>query len=198
MKTLQQIITMFDSNIVQGNFSIHKPIDIKMSRVWSMPNSNTFKIKPIREFVDRWIDGVGVIIDPFARDSKIGTYTNDLNPNTDAEFHMEAGDFLDLMLVSEVKAGAVIFDPPYSLTQVSKSYAGIGLKFRGKENPTGGFPKVRDKIAKILCPNGIVLSFGWNTVGMGKKRGFEIVEILIVCHGGNRNDTLCIAERRIC
>ena len=30
----------------------------------------------------------------------------------------------------------------------------------------------------------------------GKKRGFEIEEILIVAHGGNRNDTLVTVERK--
>jgi hypothetical protein len=49
----------------------------------------------------------------------------------------------------------------------------------------------------VLLDNGIVLSFGWNTVGMGKKRGFEILEIMLVCHGGAHNDTICMAERRI-
>ena len=31
---------------------------------------------------------------------------------------------------------------------------------------------------------------------MGKKRGYEIVEGMIVCHGGGHNDTICMAERR--
>jgi hypothetical protein len=88
----------------------------------------------------------------------------------------------------------VIFDPPYSLTQVSKSYNDIGLQFKGKENPTGGFPLVRDEIVRTVKSGGHVISFGWNTVGMGKKRGGEIIEILIISHGGNRNDTLCTVE----
>lgn len=65
------------------------------------------------------------------------------------------------------------------------------------ENPTGGFPRARDHIARVVKPGGIVLSFGWNTVGMGVGRGFRLVEIMVVCHGGNRNDTLCTAEVRI-
>jgi hypothetical protein len=140
-------------------------------------------------------------------------YTNDLNPQSDSDDHKEALDFMqdlrhqlkhddcqpngDPTVQERPQLQGVIFDPPYSLTQVSRSYNDIGLKFKGKENPTGGFPKVRDEISEMVVPGGYVLSFGWNTVGMGKKRGFEIVEILIVCHGGNRNDTLCVAERRV-
>lgn len=41
------------------------------------------------------------------------------------------------------------------------------------------------------------LSFGWNTTGMGISRGFQIQEVLLVCHGGAHNDTICIAEKRI-
>jgi hypothetical protein len=163
-----------------------------------MPTANTFQCKPIGEFVQRWIDGADVIVDPFARNSKMAhPYTNDLNPETSAEYNMEAFDFLDLLTCMGVIADLVIFDPPYSLTQVSKSYQGMGLKFKGKENPTGGFPKVKDIIAQILKPSGIALSFGWNTVGMGKTRGFAIKEIMVVCHGGNRNDTLCTAEVKL-
>lgn len=91
----------------------------------------------------------------------------------------------------------VIFDPPYSLTQVSLSYRGIGLKMPGNENPTGGFPKVRAAIADVLRPGGIVISYGWNTVGMGKKRGFEPLEYMICSHGGNHNDTLVVVERKL-
>ena len=31
---------------------------------------------------------------------------------------------------------------------------------------------------------------------MGRKLGFEIVELLLVCHGSDHNDTICIAEKR--
>jgi hypothetical protein len=89
-----------------------------------------------------------------------------------------------------------IFDPPYSLTQVSRSYHGLGLKFKGKENPTGGFPAVRDHLARLVRQGGYVISYGWTTAGMGLKRGFEAVEYLVCAHGGNRNDTLVVVERR--
>lgn len=31
---------------------------------------------------------------------------------------------------------------------------------------------------------------------MGRKHNFEILEILLVCHGGVHNDTICMAERK--
>jgi len=45
--------------------------------------------------------------------------------------------------------------------------------------------------------DGIVVSFGWNSGGIGKKYGFEIEEILLVPHGGSHNDTIVTVERKI-
>ena len=47
-----------------------------------MPNSETFSIKPIRELIDKYREEGMVIVDPFARNSDIGTITNDLDPDT--------------------------------------------------------------------------------------------------------------------
>lgn len=44
---------------------------------------------------------------------------------------------------------------------------------------------------------GKVISFGWNSCGIGKTRGFEIERILIVCHGGHHNDTICTVEKKV-
>ena len=54
-----------------------------------------------------------------------------------------------------------------------------------------------DEIARVLKPNGIALCFGWNSNGVGKTRGFEMQEVLIVPHGGSKNDTICTVERKV-
>ena len=41
------------------------------------------------------------------------------------------------------------------------------------------------------------ISFGWNTGGLGKKRGFKITRILMVFHGVMHNDTICTVEQRV-
>lgn len=166
-----------------------------MRRVWAMPNKFTFKIPVIMELVKKYAGDGSRWADPFAGQSFFAQFRNDLNPDSPQPVNLEADKFLE-SLEPYGQMDGVLFDPPYSLTQVSRSYQEIGLKFKGKENPTGGFPKVRDMIARIVKPGGYVISFGWNTVGMGKKRGFSIVEILDVSHGGNRNDTLCTVERK--
>lgn len=169
-----------------------------ISRVWAMPNKWTFKIPPIMELVHKYAgDGTGWA-DPFAGQSDFCEMRNDLNPLMPQPSHLEAVDFLaHIRYYSNIELRGVIFDPPYSLTQVSRSYQEMGYKFKGRDDPTGGFTKVRDAIAVLVRPGGYVISFGWNTVGIGKTRGFNIIEILIVSHGGNRNDTLCTVEQKL-
>lgn len=53
----------------------------------------------------------------------------------------------------------------------------------------------RELIHQIITEDAIVLSFGWNTNGMGK--GWEIEEILLCAHGSDHNDTICMAERKL-
>lgn len=167
---------------------------MKIERIWSMPSRWTFSIKPIDSLLKKYEVGHGWI-DPFCGNLSPAQFKNDLNPeNTHADYHLEALDFLNL---KNWEIAGALFDPPYSLTQVSKSYKDIGLKFHGKENPTGGFPKVRRRLAELLKPDQFCISFGWNSAGLGKVNGMEIVEILVVAHGGNRNDTLVTVEKKM-
>ena len=165
-----------------------------INREWGMPSKWTFDVIPINKLLKKYEVGDGWI-DPFCGIRSPAEFRNDLNPaNEHAQHHMEAIDFLNL---KDWKIKGALFDPPYSLTQVSKSYNDIGLKFKGKENPTGGFPKVRKRLAELLSPGQLCISFGWNTAGLGKVNNMEIIEILIVAHGGNRNDTLVTVERKL-
>jgi hypothetical protein len=51
-----------------------------------------------------------------------------------------------------------------------------------------------DEIQRILKIGGRCLCFGWNSNGVGKKRDFEMQEILLISHGGSKNDTICTLE----
>lgn len=168
---------------------------IKITRTWAMPNSNTFQIKPIKEFVERYVQNAEVIVDPFANNCKYGTITNDLNPNFDTTYHLDALDFLKL--IETESCDLVIYDPPYSLRQVKECYEGVGITVTAEHTKASWRAKHLDEIQRILKPNGYALCFGWNTNGVGMKRGFEMEEVLIVPHGGSKNDTLCTAEKKV-
>jgi len=170
-----------------------------INRVRSIPSSDTFDIPPIGEFVKRYLRASKTSIDPFARNKGWATYTNDLNPETSAEYHMPADEFLQTLKDKGVVADLVIFDPPYSRRQVKEVYEGVGLRFTNDDSQyySSNWKTERTIINEILAVGGHVLSFGWNTSGMGSFDNFTEQEILIVCHGGSRYDTLCIAEKKL-
>lgn len=159
-----------------------------------MPSRDTFDIPPIAGFVRKYLMKSEVSIDPFARNKRWATYTNDLNPETAATEHLDAEDFLQKY--KNVCPDLVIFDPPYSPAQVAEVYQKVGEKRDGGGGRNGElYARVRRAIREIAVPGTTVLSFGWQSAGMGK--GWEMLEMLIVCHGGAHNDTICMAERRV-
>jgi len=98
-----------------------------------MPDADTFSIGPIGDFVRRYLAVSRVSVDPFARDKRWATHTNDLNPATKAEHHLDAEAFCVLLAGQGVKADLVLFDPPYSPRQISECYKSVGLEVGMKE-----------------------------------------------------------------
>lgn len=170
---------------------------IQFSRCFAMPNAATFSIKPIGEFVQRYMAGSEVSVDPFARDRDWATYTNDINPGTSAQSHLDAEDFLAELHGRGVIVDLALFDPPYSPRQVSEHYKAAGLQVTSEDTQNGRlYKRVRNALDKIIAPGGIVLSFGWQSGGMGVVRFYDLIETMLVAHGGGHNDTICIAERK--
>ena len=166
--------------------------DIIVCRVWAMPNAETFKIKPIAELLRRYIKSTDIVIDPFANGSKIATITNDLNPDYDTDYHVDALDFLKMF--ADASVDVVLYDPPYSPRQVSECYKGVGREVTFIDTSGAWRRKHLDEIQRILKPGGMDFCFGWNSNGVGKKRGFKMIELLLVAHGGSHNDTICTVE----
>lgn len=162
-----------------------------INRVWAMPNKWTFKIKPIKELLNRYDVGKGWI-DPFAGMYSPAEITNDHLEYCNAKYHLDALDFVKMLNSDNYKG--CLFDPPYSIHEVKRHYDSIGLKYDFKKDPTCGFKEVKDIVATKV---NMCISCGWNSIGLGKKRGFEIAEILLVSHGGNRNDTIVTVEKKM-
>lgn len=163
-----------------------------------MPNSCTFSAKPIGEFVHDYIDVLtddAVSIDPYARDSALARLTNDIDPASAAQSHMDAVDFMRTFADGSVDL--LLFDPPYSPRQVSECYRGLGIKTDMQTTQASYWSRAKTEAGRIIKSGGVALSFGWNSNGMGKKNGFAIERILLVAHGGAHNDTICVAERKL-
>ena len=170
-----------------------------IKRVWAMPNGDTFDVPPIGEMVKRYMRSSKISIDPFARNKRWSTYTNDLNPETAAEYHMDALDFLVMLLNKGVQADLIIFDPPYSIQQSKQIYESFGAqKFTvANAQNVGHWSKEKKVCYELLAVGGYFLHFGWHSNGMGKGRDTQIEELLLVAHGRSHNDTICMAEKKL-
>ena len=141
---------------------------MKIERVWAMPNKRTFTINPIKELIEEEIGDE--YIDPFP-----------------FEYKEDATDYLQR--VHSFDYG--VFDPPYSPRQLKECYKGLG-EYDTKASTWSNWKDLMAEKVLDKC-----ISFGWNTCGLGKNRGFEITRILMVCHGGMHNDTICTVEHRV-
>lgn len=167
---------------------------MKFQRVWAMPNSNTFDIKSIGRFIERYNSFELDSIDPFANKNRIAKITNDLDPTMEADYNLDASDFLKMF--DDNSIDLVLFDPPYSSRQVSECYKKLGKTVNMETTQASFWSKLKIEISRIVKSNGFVLCFGWNSNGIGKTRGFELKEILLVAHGGHHYDTICTAEQK--
>lgn len=166
-----------------------------INRIWAMPNKYTFKIEPVAQLLIKYNVGKGWI-DPFSGKYSPAEITNDINPKSPSLFHLESIDFIN-QLNGNLYSG-VLFDPPYSLEQCKRSYENIGLKFTMKDGQIcGRWTELKDLISSKLLDNSYVISFGWNSEGFGKKRNFEIIEVLLIPHGSGHNDTIVTVEKKL-
>lgn len=168
---------------------------VRFSREWEMPNSRTYSIKCIERIIHKYVKPELFSIDPFANESRIATVTNDLNTDYKTDYHLDANDFL--LLFQKDSVDVVLFDPPYSPRQVSECYKKLGKTVNMETTQSSFWAALKKKVAHIVKPNGLVISFGWNTNGIGQSLGFELIEILLIAHGGAHNDTIVTVERKI-
>ncbi len=166
-----------------------------------MPNSQTFKIKPIEETIKKYVKEKDIVLDPFANEHTIEKklncqkyISNDIDKTYNTNYNLEAQEFLKIFKDNSIDV--ILFDPPYSGRQVKECYNKLGKTVTMNDTNAGYFTKFKKEIARVLKPNGICITCCWNTNGIGKKYGFEVIEILDVAHGSSHNDTLVTVERK--
>lgn len=164
-----------------------------IKRVWQMPNSNTFMIPGIKKLIMKYYHKNS--IDPFANKNRIASITNDLDPQYNTDYNLDAIEFLKTF--KDATIDLVLYDPPYSARQISECYKALNMSVNMETTQGSYWSKQKAQIGRITVPGGIVISFGWNSGGIGTKYGFEIIEILLVPHGGAHYDTIVTVERKI-
>ena len=147
-------------------------------------NRYTFKVKNIREWVEKNCEGK--VLNLFAGKTKlnIDEIRNDLDPDALAEYAKDARLFVKEW--DGCKFNTILLDPPYSYRKSMEMYKGI------KASP---FRQLKDEIPRILEKNGIVITFGYHSNTMGANRGFKVDRIALFSHGGAIHDTIASVEK---
>lgn len=153
----------------------------KLYYFWDMPHRNTFKIPTVKMILNNYSVGLGWI-DPFANLGSPAEITNDIDESMPTTYHLDALDFL-LSLKGTYKG--ILLDPPYSMHQAVHTYNNKKLR---------DLTPVYDRAA---CLVDISIHFGWNSNGLGLRRGFVTEEIYLIAHGGSHNDTIVTIQRKI-
>jgi DNA modification methylase len=150
-------------------------MDIKFERHWCMPSHKTFTIKPFKNLIAAELGSN--YVDPFPY-----------------PFVKDAIDYLKT--IPDNSVNHLVFDPPYSQRQLKEKYHSAGLSFNHPMN-NSYWSNCRKEISRIVKSTGKVISFGWNTNGIGIKHGFKITKVVLVAHGSQHNDTIATVEVKI-
>lgn len=154
-----------------------------------MPSKWTFSISPVKELLKQYNVGKHWA-DPFAGYYSPAEFTNDIEWRGNM-FALDGLVFLKKL--PSAHCSGVLFDPPYSVEQCLRLYT---PKHGGTAGRAEYWGKCKDEIKRIIKPGGICISFSWDSVGIGKKRGFKIIEILLICHGACHNDTIVTVDQK--
>jgi len=142
----------------------------------------TFSIRPIREWVEK--NSKGKVLNLFAGKTKLALDETrvDADKTMNADFYMDAYDFVKQC---QDKFDTIILDPPYAYRKSMEMYNG---------HKASRFNMIKDLISGILNDDGIVITFGYHSVSMGRNRGFQQSKILLMSHGGAIHDTIATIE----
>lgn|SRR3990167_539342 len=166
-----------------------------INRVFARANKWTFQIKPIGNLLNKYIFNEGYMwVDPFAGTNKRVRFTNDLNSSMGCFSCKDSYDFVKELPCAGYDG--ILFDPPYSYRQISEHYKEFKRKATALDTSYNFYSRVMNEITLKIKKGGLAISFGWNSNGFGKIRGFKIIEILIVAHGLHHNDTIVTVEEK--
>lgn len=161
---------------------------MKLYYLTQPPKKYTFEQPKLKTLVENYCEGT--VLNLFAGKVKldINETRNDIDVNMPADFHMDAYELVIELISYGKRYDTIILDPPYNLRKAREKYGGryIGL-----------FTKIKNKIPEICTPNSVIITLGYDTVGMSKSRGFKKIAVAVICHNGDHNDTLMVIERRV-
>ena len=144
----------------------------------------TFESPKIRKWVEE--NSTGLVLNLFAGKTKLDLdeIRNDKDVKMEADFHKDALDFVKDY--KGEKFDTIILDPPYSYRKSMEMY---------NNNYSSKFKQIADWIPKITKKDTKIISFGYHSTFMGRKRGYKRINMCVFCHGGAQHCTIAIVEK---
>ena len=144
----------------------------------------TFEVKKIREWVEDRAS-CGKILNLFSGKTKLNV--NEFRVDVDtkeaiADVYMDVYDFVKNC---NERYDTIILDPPYSIRKSMECYKG---------NYTSKFKLIADQCSRL---SDRVISFGYHSTFLGKKRGYQLEELCVFGHSGSQHCTIAIIEKKI-
>lgn len=162
--------------------------EIEFTYLAQPPKRYTFQQPKLKEWIEKYCKGN--VLNLFAGIVKLNVneIRVDIDKNVSADYCMDAYDFVNMAIEKDMKFDTIVLDPPYNLRKSREKYGGRYI---------GSFTKIKEKLPLILSEKGIVITLGYDSVGMARCRGFEKIAICLICHNGDHNDTICLVERKL-
>ena len=164
---------------------------MKFARSFGLQTKDTLRCKEAFSVVRKYLEGKKVI-DPFARNCEFAhPYTNDINPDTKAEDHLDVEEYLEYWNTFQEVFDGAIYDPPFSDRQAKEAYQQTtNLYTLG-----GKILRIERSLGDLITPGGYVVKFGYNS--NFSHKAFECVEIKLVRYGGSMNDMIISVHKKM-
>ena len=145
----------------------------------------TFQAPKMKQWVEE--NSNGRVLNLFAGKTflDLNEIRNDKDLNMPADHHKDALDFVRSW--NRQVFDTIILDPPYSYRKSMEMYNG---------NLNSRFKLIADNIERIVKPNSKIISFGYHSTFMGKKRGYRLYKMCVFAHGGAQHCTIGIIETK--
>ena len=173
-----------------------------INRIECIKKSNIFETDEAQKIINA--NKVGVTVDLYAGANNIADITNDYDKSFQTKYHMEAIQFLKTL--GDNSCDTVICDPPTDASngkywKDKLNLPKITYNVNGKEKViyytrADYWSVLKKEISRVVKIGGVVIYSGCTSTGVGKKLGFELKELTILCHGGWTPDTYITVETK--
>ena len=144
----------------------------------------TFESPRIKKWVEDNSNGKCLNLFAGKTNLNLDEIRNDVDKTMLADYHKDAVNFVKEW--KGKKFNTIILDPPYAYRKSMEMYNG---------NKASRFRILADEIPRILAKDGVVISFGYHSTFLSKKRNATLKKLCVFAHGGSQHCTIGIIEQ---